>query len=31
MNTAQHSREIQALLAISSQHLLNEGSVQQYQ
>ena len=31
MNTAQHSREIQALLTISSQHLLNEGSVQQYQ
>ena len=31
MNTVQHSREIQALLAISSQHLLNEGSVQQYQ
>ena len=31
MNTAQHSHEIQALLTISSQHLLNEGSVQQYQ
>ena len=31
MNTAQHSLEAQTLLAISSQHLLNEGSVQQYQ
>ena len=31
MNTALHSHEIQTLLAISSQHLLNEGSVQQYQ
>ena len=31
MNTAQHSREVQTLLAISSQYLLNEGCVQQYQ
>lgn len=31
MNTALHSPEIQAMLAVSVQHLLNEGSVQQYQ
>ncbi|QXZ09957.1 hypothetical protein KUF54_01400 [Comamonas sp. Y33R10-2] len=31
MSTAQYSPEIQAMLAISAQHLLNEGRVQQYQ
>lgn len=31
MNTAQHSPATQALLAVSAQHLLNEGCVQQYQ
>lgn len=31
MNTLQHSPEIQALLSISSRHLLNVSCVQQYQ